>query len=89
MHSSSYQEETEVMEFLSPDVTWTKYFWSTEDDDESYWGSEDNCDGGGDAEGQKNKKDIVPACVKLTVWEFFKYEEKQHWNISLVDPEAI
>ena len=29
-------------------------------------------------ETQNKKKEIVPACVKLTVWEFFKYEEKQH-----------
>ena len=26
----------------------------------------------------KIKKEIVSACVKLAVWEFFKYEEKQH-----------
>ena len=31
-----------------------------------YGGSEDNCDGGGDAEGQNNKKEIVPGGVKLT-----------------------
>ena len=70
-----------------------------------YGGSEDNCDGGGDAEGQKKqkrncsrwrqthkhkiKKEIVSAGVKLAVREFYKYEEKQHWNISLMDPEAI